>query len=408
MTFDLTQDQRDFAGMLRSFFEAEYGSDRLRAVVDDRKGYDAAFWRSLVDDLELPGLTVDEDHGGSGGSVVELCIVLEEYGRTLVSSPLFATVGLALPALTHAAGPDARATWLPRIASGATTGTWALLDASGSPDLTGSGVSAAAAADGWTLSGSRNWVLDGATADVLLTVAETPTGPGLFLVETAGAAGLTLTAHEGLDPTLSLAEVSFDSTPASPLGGDDLATGLTRALAVATVGVAALQLGCLTAALDMAVSYAGTRVQFGRPIGSFQAIKHRCADIFMNTETTRWVVYHAAALASDAETDTADLEAAAHMTSAYAASSSFRAVADLLQVLGGIGYTWEHDGHLYFKRATALARLLGSATHHLDAVWQLVDTAPDPVPGWGAGPPPGTSVAEVLVADADAVPTPAT
>src|SRR3712207_106331 len=130
----------------------------------------------------------------------------------------------------------------------------------------------------------------------------------------------------------------------------------------------------------MAVSYAGTRVQFGRPIGSFQAIKHRCADVFMDTETTRWVVYHAAALASDPETSSVELDAAAHMTAAYAAPSSFRAVAHLLQVLGGIGYTWEHDGHLHFKRATAAARLLGTSTHHLDEVAQLIDAAPSAAP----------------------------
>lgn len=139
-----------------------------------------------------------------------------------------------------------------------------------------------------------------------------------------------------------------------------------------------MQLGCLFATLDMAVSYAGTRVQFGRPIGGFQAIKHRCADVFMDTETTRWVVYHAAALASDPETTAEGLDEAAHMTSAYAASSSFRGVANLLQVLGGIGYTWEHQGHLYFKRATAAARLLGSSSYHLDAVSRAIDEAPQP------------------------------
>jgi alkylation response protein AidB-like acyl-CoA dehydrogenase len=384
MSFDFTQDQRDFAGSLRSFFDAEYGADRLRAVVDDGKGYDTDFWRTMVDDLDLPGVSVHEAFGGSGGSAVDLCILLEEYGRALVSSPLFATVGLALPALTHAGTDEVRAAWLPRIASGATTAAWAVLDAAGAPDLVGAGVTATQEADGWTLSGSRSWVLDGATADVLLTVADTPAGAALFLVETAGADGLTRTTRDGLDPTLSLAEVSFRATPAQRLSGDDPQPGLTRALATATIALAAMQLGCLSGTLDMAVAYAGTRVQFGRPIGSFQAIKHRCADVFMDTETTRWVVYHAAVLASDPDTPAEALDEVAHMASAYAASSSFRAVAHLLQVLGGIAYTWEHPSHLYFKRATAAARLLGSPTNHLDAISAVIDNAPSPAPGWGA------------------------
>jgi alkylation response protein AidB-like acyl-CoA dehydrogenase len=223
-------------------------------------------------------------------------------------------------------------------------------------------------------------VLDGAVADVVLTVASTPEGPGLFLVEAEEAPGLTRTASPGLDPTLVLAELTFSGTPARLLSDDRAADGLTRALAMARIALAALQLGCLTATLDLAVSYASTRVQFGRPIGGFQAIKHRCADVFMDTETTRWAVYHASALASDPGTTVEDLEQSAHLTSAYAASSSFRAVANLLQVLGGIGYTWEHDGHLYFKRATAAARLLGTTSHHLDAISAVIDAEPSAAP----------------------------
>jgi alkylation response protein AidB-like acyl-CoA dehydrogenase len=345
--------------------------------------YDEVFWKAMVDDLELPGLGVDESYGGSGASPVELVILLEQYGRALVSSPLLATVGLALPAIAHAGTDAARAAWLPRIARGQLTATWAVLGTDGAPDLSGSAVHADPAPGGWVLSGSRRWVLDGATADVLVTVAETSAGPGLFLVEVEGADGLTRTPGQGLDPTLALGEVSFRATPAHLISGDSAVDGLVRALATAHIALAALQLGGLCATLDMAVAHAGTRVQFGRPIGGFQAIKHRCADVFIDTETTRWAVYHAAALASDPRTSTAELSEAAHATSAYASGASFRAAANLLQVLGGIGYTWEHDGHLYFKRATAAARLLGASTYHLDAVSAVIDAAPSPAPGWG-------------------------
>jgi len=380
MAFDLTQDQRDFAEMLRSVFAKQFGPDQLRAVVDHGKGYDRLLWKTMVIDLELPGLTTPEALGGSAAGAVELSLLLEQYGRSLVSSPLLATLGLAVPAIYSAGTEEARATWLPRIATGAVTGSWALLDSTGEADLAGSGVEAVCREQGWTLSGQRSWVLDGATADVLLTVARTPDGPALFLVEATAASGLVRSSTDNLDPTLPVAELVFELTPAHRLSGDGAIDGLVRALALANIGITALQLGCLAATLDLAVEYAATRTQFGRPIGGFQAIKHRCADVFMDTETTRWVVHHAAALASDPEVTTDDLAQEAHLASAYAATSSFRAVANLLQILGGIGYTWEHDGHLYFKRATAAARLLGSTRSHLDAVSRAIDAAPSPAP----------------------------
>lgn len=383
MTFDLTQDQRDFAAMLRSFFGERYGADALHAVVDDDKGYDPALWRALARDLELPGLAIAETYGGSGATMVELSLLLEEYGRALVSSPLLATSALAAPAIACVGTDEARSAWLPRLASGATTATWALLGANGEPDLDGAQVQATPAGAGWTLDGQRQWVLDGDITDVVLTVAATPDGPALFLVETVAAQGLSRKRRDGLDPTLALAEVSFDATRALRLSDADAADGLARACALVSIGLAALQLGCLSATLDMVVDYAATRTQFGRPIGGFQAIKHRCADVFMDTETTRWTVYYAAALAADPQATTAEVVEAGHLTYAYAASSSLRAVANLLQVLGGIGYTWEHPGHLYFKRATTVARLLGSRHWHLDALSNTIDAMPSPVPSIG-------------------------
>lgn len=383
MTFNLTQDQHDFAAMLRSFFEEQYGQTGLRAFVDQGREYDPALWHAMAADLELPGLAVAEEHGGSGASAVELAILLEEYGRALVSSPLFATSALAAPAIVHAGTAAARSAWLPRLASGSTTAAWALLDGAGLPDVAGAGVRAARAGGGWSLSGTREWVLDGATADVILTVAATPEGPGLFAVEPAGTSAVMRAACDSTDPTLPLARVSLDAAPAELLSGGDPADGLARALALAGIGLSAIQLGCLAATLDTVVAYAAARTQFGRPIGGFQAVKHRCADVFIDAETTRWVVYHAAALAADPATATADLAEAAHLAAAYAASAAFRATANLLQVLGGIGYTWEHTGHLYFKRATATARLLGPARHHLDAICGVIDAAPSPVAAVG-------------------------
>ena len=379
MTFDLTQDQRDFAAMLRSFFAEQYGQARLRTFVDQAKGYDPALWRVMTSDLDLPGLAIAEEYGGSGASAVELAILLEEYGRALVSSPLLATSALAIPAIAHAGTPAARSVWLPRLASGETTATWALLDGAGLPDRTGAGVRATRLGNGWRLDGVREWVLDGATADVILTVAATPDGPGLFAIDASAAPSVARTACDSVDPTLALARVSLDAAPGHLLTSGDAADALARALALAGIALAAVQLGCLSATLDTVVSYAGTRTQFGRPIGGFQAVKHRCADVFIDAETTRWVIYHAAAVASDPAMTTGELAEAAHLTAAYTTSATFRAAANLLQVLGGIGYTWEHTGHLYFKRATATARLLGPARHHLDAISDIIDASPSAV-----------------------------
>jgi alkylation response protein AidB-like acyl-CoA dehydrogenase len=334
-------------------------------------------------ELDLPGLSIAESAGGSGASAVEFALLMEEYGRALVTSPLLSTSGLAAPAIAYGATKDAQSAWLPRLADGGTTATWALLGPTGEPDIAGESLQAVQAGSAWELHGARDWVLDGASADIILTVASTSRGPALFVVDSADAGNLTRTESESLDPTLSLAALSFARTPAQRLSGDDATGGLRRALAVASINVTALQLGCLSATLDMAVAYAATRTQFGRPIGGFQAIKHRCADVFIDTETTRWVVYHAAALASDPDTSVDELVEAAHLTCAYSASSSFRAVAHLLQILGGIGYTWEHPAHLHFKRATAAARLLGAPQHHLDAIWNVIDAQPSPTPSIG-------------------------
>lgn len=379
MDFDLTQDQTDLASTLRGFFAEEYGPAGLRAVVDDGAGHDPRLWRMVADDLGLAGLSVAEEHGGSGGSEIDLAILWEEYGRALVSSPLLASLGLAVPALRHAATDEARSAWLPRLAQGELTATWALLDGRGEPDVRGAEVTAVRAEEGWQLSGHRSWVLDGSTADLVLTMAIAEDGPALFLVEASLGAGVERRRASSLDPLLAFAHLDLDGAPAHRLTDGPTGAGVERALDSIRIAVSALQLGCLDATLDAAVSHATTREQFGRPIGSFQAIKHRCADIFMDAEMTRWVVYHAAAVASDPDHPAAELHEEAVLASTFASSSVFRAAAHLLQVLGGIGYTWEHDGHLYFKRATASARLLGSSRCRLDAIASFIDAHPSPV-----------------------------
>lgn len=368
MTFELNRDQRDFAHVLRGFFEKHCAHDHVGAVLDGGDAHDTALWTEMNRHLGLGGLAIDEHYGGSGAGLVELVIMLEEYGRGLAPTPLFATAGLARPLLAGVC-EEAAQEWLPKLADGSTTATWAVLGSSGEVDLGGHDVTASRSGSVWVLNGCRQGVVDGATADAVLTVAATNDGPAVFLVQTP-APGVKTVIHELLDPSLPAATVQFEAAPATWLGR--VGPGVRTAIAEATIALSALQLGCLNAVLDIAVEHAKTRTQFGRPIGSFQAIKHRCADMFVDAETTRWVVYYAAALADQEADEMADLAHIAHMTGAFATAATQRAAANLLQVLGGIGYTWEHPAHRYFKRSTATGQILGGRRQHLDAVAAVI------------------------------------
>jgi alkylation response protein AidB-like acyl-CoA dehydrogenase len=318
-------------------------------------GCDRVLWERMAGELGLPGLTVPEDLGGAGLGQVELSLVMEELGRALTPSPFLASAVLAAGALLATDDEEAMRDLLPRLAAGTTTATLAVAEDAGGWDPDPVRTEAALDGGSWTLTGAKTLVPDGATADVVLVAALAGDEPGLFAVE-GGAPGLARTPLATLDPTRRLARLDLTRTPARRLVSEDAAGALSHALDLAAVALAAEQLGGLQRCLDMSVDYASARYQFGRPIGSFQAIKHLCADMHVAMELSRSAVRYAAWAADEAPEE---LPVAAALARSACSDAFFRVASDTIQVHGGIGFTWEHDAHLYYRRAKSSELLLG-------------------------------------------------
>jgi alkylation response protein AidB-like acyl-CoA dehydrogenase len=355
-----TDAQAAFRQELRSFTKAHGTSQAVRALLDDPAGYDPAVWELMAKQLGLPGLIVGEEHGGSGAGAAEAVIALEELGAVLLPSPFLATL---LGTVAVLAGGGATARILPAVAAGQQR-----LALAGADD---GEVTAAAGDDGgWRLTGQVPCVLDGAGASLILVVAGTGDGPALFAVP-AGAPGLTTVALETLDLTRREARLSFDAVPAELASDPGQAAWLPRVRALAALAVAAGSLGGIRRCLEMATGYAKERTAFGRTIGSFQAVKHMCADMLVDLECTRAAVEHAAKVADQAdetgppgEAAAAALPAACSVAKAYASDAFVRAAVTLIQVHGGLGFTWEHDAHLFYRRAFSDEQLFGDAAAH--------------------------------------------
>ncbi|MET7680479.1 acyl-CoA dehydrogenase family protein [Streptomyces sp. NPDC005423] len=361
MALTLTEEQDELRAILRRFLSEKSPSAAVRRWSESEEGHDPALWRQMAGQLGLQGMALPTEYGGAGCGPVELGVVVQELGRSLLPSPYFATVALAGQALTVSGDGTAKARWLPAIADGSLTATLALAEESGSwrpEDVT---AAAHRGAGGWTLSGTKMFVIDGDSAGLLLVVARADTGPALFAVE-GGAPGVTRARLDALDPTRRLARIDLDGAPARRIGPDGDASAYLRAVTdLALVALAAEQVGGAQACLDAAVGYAGIRVQFGRPIGSFQAIKHKCADMLLEVESARSAAYHAASVAAR---EPAALSAPAALAAAYCSDAFTHAAKENLQIHGGIGYTWEHDAHLYLKRAKSSEHLFGAPVTH--------------------------------------------
>lgn len=372
MALTFTEEQEELRTTLRRFLTDKSPSAAVRRCMESEEGHDPKVWRQMAGQLGLHGLALPEEYGGYGGGPVELGIVLEEMGRVLLPSPYFATVALAGQALAASADEAAKARWLPAIADGTLTATLALAEESGSWRL-GDVAASATRADGgdaaWTVSGAKMFVVDGHSADLLLVVACADTGPALFAVE-ADASGVTRTRLEGLDPTRRLARIDLDAAAALRVDpGGDASAYLRTVIDLVVVALAAEQVGGAQACLDAAVEYAKIRVQFGRPIGSFQAIKHKCADMLLQVEAARSAAYHAASVAAEGSTE---LPVAAALAAAYCSGAFTHAAKENIQIHGGIGYTWEHDAHFYLKRAKTSEQLFGDPAMHRARLADLV------------------------------------
>jgi alkylation response protein AidB-like acyl-CoA dehydrogenase len=323
----------------------------------------------MGEQMGLQGLCIPEEFGGSGYSYVELGVVLEEMGRALLCAPYFSTVVLAAQTLIHSGDADAQGQFLPGIASGETIATLAFTEPSGKWDGSGITMEATASGDGYTLTGTKMFVLDGHTASLIIVAARTAKGVSLFTVA-GDAAGLTRTALSTMDQTRKQAKLEFAGTPATLLGteGEGWAV-LSSVLDLAAVGLAAEQVGGAQKVLEMAVEYAKVRVQFGRPIGSFQAIKHKCADMLLEVESAKSAAYYGLWCAAEQNDE---LPSVASLAKAYCSEAYFHATAENIQIHGGIGFTWEHPAHLYFKRAKSSELLFGDPTYHRELLAQRI------------------------------------
>ncbi|HVV30536.1 MAG TPA: acyl-CoA dehydrogenase family protein [Mycobacteriales bacterium] len=365
-----TPEQEELRRSLRRFLQQVSGREQVRALLTDDAGYDPAVWHRMATELGLQGLALPEQFGGSGATFAELGVVFEEFGRALVCAPFLSSVVLTGHVLLAVDDPPAQARWLPGIADGTLLATLAVPAGAGH-DRAAPLPQATASAGGWRLDGTVMFVPDAQIAQLLLIAARTPAGTSVFAVR-AGATGLDRTALPNIDLTRRVSRVDLHATPAEligPQGGADAA--LQRALQLATVALAAEQVGGAQACLDMAVGYACTREQFGRPIGSFQAIKHQCADLQVQVVSARSAATWACGIASG-EQDPAQLPLAAALAGAYCADAFVTAAKANLQIHGGIGFTWEHDAHLYLKRAKSGQLLLGTPDQHRDTAARLM------------------------------------
>jgi alkylation response protein AidB-like acyl-CoA dehydrogenase len=369
VNFAFNEEQEELRKTVRQFLEAKSSEDAVREQMDTETGFDPAVWSQMGEQMGLQGLIVPEEFGGSGYGYIELIVVLEEMGRRLLCAPFFSTVVLAANTLIHSGDDAAKAAHLPGIASGETIATLAFTEENGRWDEAGITATATKDGDAWKITGTKMYVLDGHTANLLIVAARTDAGVSLFAVE-GDAAGVTRTPLATMDQTRKQAKIELADAPGTLIGtdGEGWAT-LERVLDLAAVGLAAEQVGGAQFVLEMAVQYAKDRVQFGRPIGSFQAIKHKCADMLLEVESAKSAAYYAGWAASELNDE---LPSVASLAKAYCSEAYFHAAAENIQIHGGIGFTWEHPAHLYFKRAKSSELLFGDPTYHRELLAQRI------------------------------------
>jgi alkylation response protein AidB-like acyl-CoA dehydrogenase len=369
MNFAFSEEQEELRRSVRRFLEDKSPMTEVRRLMETAEGFDPAVWSQMGEQLGLQAITIPEEYGGAGFGYVELIVILEEMGASLLCAPYFSTVALAANALLFCGDEGAKKDFLPRIAAGEVIATLALTEDTGRWDLDGVTLAATGKGGDWKLDGHKMFVIDGHTADLILVAARTGKGLSLFAVE-ADATGLTRTPLATMDQTRKQARIEFAGTGARLVGEEGGAgPALSRTLDLAAVALAAEQVGGSQRCLDMAVDYAKTRIQFGRPIGSFQAIKHKCADMLLEVESAKSAAYYAGWAAAE---DSDELPVVASLAKSYCSEAYFHAAAENIQIHGGIGFTWEHDAHLYFKRAKSSELLLGDPSYHRELLAQRI------------------------------------
>ncbi len=364
MYFDLTDEQQAIKSTAREFLAARYKSERIRELAESEHGFEQSDWEEMAE-LGWPGLALPEEWGGQGLGIVDLAVLFEEMGYALAPSPLLSTTVAGLALATNGT-EEQRERWLRPLARGTARGTVALFDAGTPAAIGGFEMEARPDGGGVVLDGEKVLVMDAASADFFIVA----TSDGRRHLVERGADGVTVSVEKSIDLTRRLYSVRFDGVRVgaeATLSGDqeDYLSVLWRAC----VAIAAESTGVAQRTMEMAVSYAKDRQQFGRPIGAYQAVSHRCAQMLLETENSRSAVY-GAAWAADAEPESLPL--AASMAKAYASDAGWRVPDASIQVHGGIGFTWEHDLHFFLKRGKANAATFGDARWHRKRVAHLV------------------------------------
>jgi alkylation response protein AidB-like acyl-CoA dehydrogenase len=363
VNFAFSDEQEAFRQTLRRFCRERLSIAGVRRSMETPDGFDRDTWKQMAAELGLQGLAIPEACGGQGFGFLELGIALEEMGRELAGGPFFATTCLGARAIGHMGDDAQRREWLGRIASGEAVATLAVTEGSGADGPDAIRTQCRRDGAGWRVSGEKRFVLAGAQADLVVVAARAPgtrgsEGVSLLVVEGA-AQGIAATPLETLDPTRKQADLRFEGAPARLLGREgEGGQVLARTLDEARIAQSAEMTGGAERCLETAVGYAKTRVQFGRPIGSFQAIQHKAAEVLLELELAKSATYWAWWVA---DTGRADLAEAASLAKSVASEAFLRAATENLHIHGGIGFTWEHDAHLYLKRAKSTDALFGDA-----------------------------------------------
>jgi len=381
MDFALSSDQEMIRDTAEAFLAEVSASAAVRTAMQSATGYDEGTWARIGQELGWCAITIPDKYDGLGLTSVELVLLMEQMGRRLLCAPFFSTVCLAAQVLLEVADEDARQRYLPHIAAGELTATVALADTGIDWQPQNVNATVSVCEDGFVINGSFQHVPNGASADLLIVPARNvdfsgDVGTVALYAFPSTLSGITRTAHVNIDTTRRIAAVKLDQVMllrdaliATP---QQVEQGMPRAMALAALALAAEQLGGAQQCLDLTLAYTAERVQFGRTIASFQAIKHRCAEMMVNIEATRSAIYGAASVAASLGSGSDEaflLEAACAKT--LASDTFFHCAGEAIQLHGGVGFTWEFDPQLYFKRAQASAHWLGSA----DALREQVATA---------------------------------
>ena len=372
MKFSFSDEQQEFRSVVRRFLEDKSPSTAVRRLMETDKGYDPEVWQSLSRELGLTAVHIPEAYGGQGFGVSELAIAAEEMGRTLLCAPYFASTVLAATAILKAGTETQKQALLPTIASGTTIAALAVTEDDGRWDAAGVTTTATPSGGKYRLDGAKSFVIDGHNAGLIVVLARKPGSAGddglsFFTVE-ADSKGLDRRLLQSMDPTRKLARLTFSGVEAELLGTEGAAAApLAETLDVAAICLSHEMVGGAEKLREDAIAFANQRYQFGRPIASFQSLKHKAADMLLEVELAKAAAYYAAAAVDEGD---AEVPALASLAKAAASEAYMQTAIHAVQIHGGIGFTWDNDTHLWFKRAKSSEVFLGGPEHHRERLMQ--------------------------------------